>query len=129
MGDGIVLSVSARKGSAVILSVPDDKRTSIALTANGEKKAYAILNPTRGLQGQIGPSGPPGPPGPPSDYLEFAQVSPSTEWIVNHNFGKIPIIQVISPGGIMVETEIFHQSENQTRIYFNTPQTGKAIAR
>ena len=75
--------------------------------------------------------GPPGPPGTggDSDVFEYSPPSPSAEWIVNHNFGRNPVVAVLSPGGIEVEAEVVHTTLNQTRVLFNAPQLGKAVAR
>ena len=57
------------------------------------------------------------------------QSSPSSEWIVNHNFGYNPVVDVIDTASRKIEAEVIHMSLNQTRIYFNQPKTGKVIAR
>ena len=73
--------------------------------------------------------GPPGPPGPSGDVLEFDQVIPSAEWTINHNFGRRPVVGVLSPGGFEVEAEVAHPTVNQVRVYFNNPSSGKALLR
>jgi hypothetical protein len=57
------------------------------------------------------------------------QSSPSAEWIVNHNFGYNPVVDVIDTANRQIEAEVVHLSLNQTRVYFNQPKTGKVIAR
>ena len=79
--------------------------------------------------GLLGPPGPPGPPGPSGDVLEFDQVIPSAEWTINHNFGRRPVVGVLSPGGFEVEAEVAHPTVNQVRVYFNNPSSGKALLR
>jgi len=59
----------------------------------------------------------------------YTQVSPSSLWIVNHNLGYRPVIEILSDGGLVVEAGVAHISVNQTQISFNTPQTGTVIAR
>ena len=75
--------------------------------------------------------GPPGPPGTggDSDVFEYSPPTPLSEWIVNHNFGRNPVVSVLSPGGVEVEAEVVHMTVNQARVRFNAPQLGKAIAR
>ena len=75
--------------------------------------------------------GPPGPPGTggDSDVFEYSPPTPLSEWIVNHNFGRNPVVSVLSPGGVEVEAEVVHMTVNQARVRFNAPQFGKAIAR
>jgi len=64
----------------------------------------------------------------PAPYVH-TQSSLSNQWTINHNLGYRPIIDVLSPGGMMVIAEIIHVSVNQVQINFNSPQTGTAIAR
>ena len=68
--------------------------------------------------GAQGPPGPAGPPGASAASYDFQQTTPATEWIVNHNLGHKPLVQVFSTGGVEVEAEVVHISNNQTRIYF-----------
>lgn len=100
---------------------------SLVFDSGSDETIYLTLAPYG--QGPEGPEGPEGPQGPPADTYEHTQASPATEWIVNHNFGRNPIVDVLSPGGIRVLTEIQHMTINQARVYFLSPQTGKAIAR
>ncbi len=73
--------------------------------------------------------GPPGPPGPGAEVFEYSPPTAQAEWVLNHNFGRLPVVQVLSPGGFEVEAEVAHVSTNQARVYFNQPQQGTAIAR
>jgi hypothetical protein len=59
--------------------------------------------------------------------FEHVQASPATEWVVNHNLGTVPSVTVYSPGLVQITAEVSHTSTNQTRIRFNTPQTGIAV--
>lgn len=103
---------------------------SLVFDSGSDDAIYLTLAPfSQGPKGDDGGEGPPGPVGPPADTYEHTQASPATEWIVNHNFGRNPIVDVISPGGLRVLAEIQHMTINQARVYFLSPQTGKAIAR
>ena len=77
----------------------------------------------------LGLMGPPGPPGPGAEIFQFSPPSPTAEWVINHNFGRWPVVTVLSPGGFEVEAEVAHVSLNQSRVYFISPQLGTAIAR
>lgn len=57
------------------------------------------------------------------------QASPSSLWVVNHNLGYRPVIEVLSDGGMVVEASVAHISVNQAQISFNTAQTGTVTAR
>lgn len=79
--------------------------------------------------GLVGPAGPAGPAGPVAEVFEYSPPTAQAEWVLNHNFGRLPVVQVLSPGGFEVEAEVAHVSLNQARVYFNQPQQGTAIAR
>ena len=79
--------------------------------------------------GLVGPAGPVGPVGPGAEVFEYSPPTAQAEWVLNHNFGRRPVVQVLSPGGSEVEAEVAHVSTNQARVYFNQPQQGTAIAR
>jgi len=57
---------------------------------------------------------------------EHVQSAPAAEWIVNHNLGAEPIVAVLTPGGVEMEASVVHVSVNQLRIYFASPQSGRA---
>ncbi len=98
------------------------------LTFGAADEAISLFLAPFGI-GPPGPEGPQGPVGPMGGYYEHVQASASSEWIVNHNLGYNPVIEVLSPGGLTVVVEIQHMTTNQARVYFLTPQTGKAIVR
>lgn len=82
-----------------------------------------VLSPNQGLRG---PSGPPGDGGVAEKYVH-TQSAPATEWIVNHNFGQRPQIDVFTVGWLQIEAEILHVTVNQAVIYLNSAQSGFAI--
>lgn len=77
----------------------------------------------------VGLPGPPGAPGSSGPPYEHTQSSPSAEWIVNHNYGYNPTVAILNSAGQEIEATVIHMSLNQTRVFFNQPITGKAIAR
>lgn len=54
------------------------------------------------------------------------QGSASTTWTVNHNLGRVPIVELRSVGGVLIEADVTHTSINQTVIQFATAQAGTA---
>lgn len=72
----------------------------------------------RGTQGPAGPSGASG--------YDFIQSTTATSWTVNHNLGHRPLVTVYSVGGLEIEAEVAHISNNQTVISFVTPTAGSA---
>lgn len=57
---------------------------------------------------------------------QHIQSSPSTTWIINHNLGKYPSIQLLSVGGIEFLAEITHNSINQSTVTLTSPLAGIA---
>lgn len=78
-----------------------------------------------GPPGPIGPVGPQGPDGVTSWY-SYVQTAPSSDWIVDHNLGKLVNVSVVI-GGSVVDADIIHNSLNQTTIHFSSPQTGEVV--
>jgi hypothetical protein len=74
-----------------------------------------------------GVPGPQGPAGTITDYTATFASAAST-WIVNHNLGREPAIQVLTPGGMEMEAAVVHVSVNQAQINFASPQTGRIRA-
>jgi hypothetical protein len=52
---------------------------------------------------------------------------PSDMWFCPHNLGKIPRVSVFSLGGVQVEAEIEHPTENMTVVKFTIPFAGYVI--
>lgn len=72
-----------------------------------------------------GPPGPVGPAGPVGGY-NHTQGSADVEWVINHNLGYYPSVDVFSVGGIELIVEVQHISVNQTRVLHLTPTAGSA---
>lgn len=97
------------------------------LIVNGQPGALA-LSPTTGLtanldvaqffKGAKGNSS--------SASFLFTQSSPSTTWIINHNFGLKPAVSVFTTGGAQMEVDIVHVSLNQAIAYLKTAMSGSA---
>lgn len=65
--------------------------------------------------------------GEPAIRYEHIQTTPSLEWIINHNFGYNPMVQVFTVGGLNILCDINNINTNIVQITFNTPTSGKAI--
>jgi hypothetical protein len=76
---------------------------------------------------EVGRPGPQGPPGA-SGVVGFshAQASPAAEWVINHDLGYRPVVELTDLGGNEIRAEVLHVSDNQTRIYFNLAVAGFA---
>jgi len=79
-----------------------------------------------GVAVAAGPQGPQGEPGLSGAGFTYTQASPATTWIINHNLGFRPSVEVLSVGGAEIEADVVHVSLNQTRIYFVAPTAGSA---
>lgn len=62
-----------------------------------------------------------------SGNYEHVQNSAATPWIVNHNLGYRPNVEITTLGGLRVEAEVLHTSVNQAQIFFDLPATGLAL--
>lgn len=58
--------------------------------------------------------------------FNFTQASPANEWIMNHNLGYKPAIDLFTVGGVQFVAEIVHIDDNQARAYLITPLAGSA---
>lgn len=83
--------------------------------------AVALSPVVQGEKGDKGPSGNA------AIHYEHLQSIASTEWIVNHNLGLRPQVNVLSLGGVTMWAEVVHSSLNQTVVYFDDPQTGIVV--
>lgn len=61
------------------------------------------------------------------EVIEFEQTTPTTQWVIVHNLGRIPVITVVV-GNEEVEADITHSlDENTTFVGFGSAQLGKAV--
>lgn len=92
---------------------------------------YTIrLKPESGeipLRVSIGGRGPRGEPGQAASKYQHTQVGAADTWVINHNFGYYPQVQVFSPGWVELDALILNLNINQTQVQFNSAQSGFAI--
>jgi hypothetical protein len=55
------------------------------------------------------------------------QASPLATWTIPHNLGRKPVVQIFTIGGIEVEAQFIHLTDNTTQIIFDAPFSGIAI--
>lgn len=53
-------------------------------------------------------------------------LSPSVEWLINHNLGYKPIVELFTTGGVEMQAAVIHTSVNQLLVQFNSPTAGSA---
>jgi hypothetical protein len=88
---------------------------TIVATDSSEGIVVTVITP--GAQGPQGPAG--------AGFL-FTQGSPSTTWLINHNLGFKPVVQMFDAGSQEIEGLISHPSLNTTSILFAVPIAGFA---
>lgn len=57
---------------------------------------------------------------------EHVQATPAGTWIVNHNLGFRPSVEVYDAGGVEVIAQIIHISVNQFQVIVNPAMAGVA---
>lgn len=62
----------------------------------------------------------------PQPFFNWTQSTPSTTWVINHNLGYKPLIQVFEVGGTQMDALAVHTSNVQTTVYFTSPTAGYA---
>jgi hypothetical protein len=92
------------------------QRTSLQIQ---QLRQNTVVNAGPGVQG------PPGLDGAAASF-DFTQPTPASPWVITHMLGKKPIIDIRSAGGVEMIGEVVHVSDNQTNVYFITPQAGTA---
>ena len=61
------------------------------------------------------------------DPYKLIKEQPSDMWFCPHNLGKIPRVGIYSLGGVQVEAEVEHPTENLTVVKFTVPFAGYVI--
>lgn len=79
-----------------------------------------------GIASPIDPEPDPSPEDPLAGRYTHEQTVPSTEWVINHNLGEMPFVQVFVNGIIVAIIDARHITVNQTRVYFAEPTAGIA---
>ena len=62
-----------------------------------------------------------------SPIYRHEQLLALSNWIINHNFNEKPLAQFFTAGGVEIETEWIHVSNNQIQAFFNPPLAGYAL--
>lgn len=96
-----------------ILLYVGNRQITTKTTCNREEQVRVISY----LRGENGTSG---------GGFTHTQSSPSDTWIINHNLGYRPSVELIDIGGLEIEGEVQHLSLNQTVVRFNVATAGFA---
>lgn len=120
-----------RNGTPVILT-PETSTVQLDLAGRYRFKLVGSIdntlltgNPTpyRAIQNAAPAPNPQPQPG--SAYVH-TQSTPSTEWIINHNLGFRPAVELLTVGGMEFDAEVVHITANQTRVRNTIPMAGTA---
>lgn len=60
-------------------------------------------------------------------HYTYNQNTASAIWVVEHNLGKIPSVEVVDSAGTVVIGDVQHNSTNKVTITFTAPFSGKAF--
>lgn len=103
--------------------------TNTSVNETVSEYAVEVFEIAQGEQGPAGPTGPQGPPGEDvvSNIFVYTQNSPNTDWLINHNLGRLPVsVTIYTQGGQEVEAAVNNANNNQTTVTFATPFAGSA---
>jgi hypothetical protein len=79
------------------------------------------------LRGRQGPPGPPGESGAPQPAYVHTQGTPLATWVIPHNLGHWPEVNVFTTGGVEVEdVEVVNVTLNTLEVRFSQPFAGSA---
>jgi hypothetical protein len=58
--------------------------------------------------------------------FDFTQEQPSDEWLIVHNLGFYPSVELFSSSRAEIDGDVVHVNVNSLRVFFNLPITGFA---
>jgi hypothetical protein len=109
-----VVVVEPVVGVAVVTLTPD---ATVAVTVAGAP-ALAVS--------AIGYPGPAGRDGAAAAAYVHTQSAPSATWVMNHNLGYAPNVELRTTGGVLFDGQVTHVSVNQAVGSFAVPIAGTA---
>jgi hypothetical protein len=58
--------------------------------------------------------------------FDFTQISPSSEWVIVHNLGFYPSVELFSISRAEIDGDVVHLSTSRLKVLFNIPISGYA---
>ena len=101
----------------VAVEVIEAPPVSVKVIEEGGVLVVEVIHP--------GPQGPPGESSTDGSHIH-QQPTASSTWIINHNLGFRPAVEVYNTGSQEIEADIVHTSVNQTVVSFTTAIAGYA---
>lgn len=94
--------------------------------ASAADAVVEVTAPAAPLIVEINVPGPQGPPGDAGSTYVHTQETPSVTWIINHNLGIKPSVELLNSGSQEIEGDVVHTSSNQVIVSFTSPISGLA---
>jgi hypothetical protein len=103
-----------------------DQTVLIVTDGQGAKIAGLTINNNQLVvsDGLPGPAGPTGPAGGQPQQHNFTD---QDTWIINHNLGRFPVVELYTVGGVRVIGAVVNLNSNQAQATFDGPFSGYAI--
>lgn len=94
---------------------------TVIVTENGSSTVVTVPVTNTVTAITQGPQGPAG-----AAAFVYQQTSPATTWVINHNLGYKPSVELLDSGSQEIDGEISHPSDNQTVVTLNPASAGLA---
>jgi hypothetical protein len=129
--DVYTLTVTQTNRPDVVLSID-----SMTIADQYSVSATAAIVGDTGPVGPVGPQGPEGPQGVPGlnatggiRYYDHIQVEAIPTWLIPHNLGVYPDVDIIDSDGSIVQAAVKYLDINTVEIDFGVPFSGNAVLR
>lgn len=99
-----------------------DRRITVRL--RGPEGGLSWLDTPAAVDRVVAVIGPVGPPG--SGALRLDQATPAATWILTHNLGRVPIVQIFLASGELVMADVVASTSILT-VTFAAPQAGFVV--
>jgi hypothetical protein len=107
------VAIEVIEGASVTVEVVEDGGVQVVeITAPSAVEVVEVIHP--------------GPQGPSGTSFEYQQPTPSTTWVINHNLGYRPTVELLDAGSQEIDGAVSHPSINQTIVTLNPATAGTA---
>lgn len=98
-----------------------DTTNTVVVTENGNSTVVTVPVTNTVIAITQGPQGPAG-----SSAFVYQQLLPATVWIINHNLGYKPSVELLDSGSQEIDGAVAHPNNNQTVVTLNPASAGIA---
>lgn len=106
------------------MTTPCNQINSIEIESVGQITSAEVEAASQILVSEVLIPGIQGPAG--GAAFIFTQPTPSTTWIINHNLGFRPTVELLDSGGQEIDAEVSHPTINQTIATLSPATAGSA---